>query len=49
MYDTRGGLNSLVADCEKDTITVSGLDCFLNLMRSTSETDYNAHTKMLTG
>ena len=39
----------MVADCEKDTITVSGPDFFLNLMRSTSETDYNAHTKMLTG
>lgn len=48
LYEVNDGLNSFVADWEKDTITVSGIDFFFNLMQSASETDYNAHLLMLT-
>ena len=48
LYYTREGLQTFVANWEKDTITVSDMDFFFNLMHTLGGTDYNAHMQMLT-
>lgn len=48
LYQTKNGVSTFVANWEEDIITVSDTNFFVSLMRETGETDYNAHTQMLT-
>lgn len=48
LYHEDEQFGTFVANWKEDTVTISGIDFFLDLMRTMNETDYNAHTQLLT-
>lgn len=48
LYHAKNELSTFVADWDSDTITISSLDFFFDLMHALSGTDYNAHSLLLT-